>query len=79
MLQRALGSGWGVLIPGIVLAPLGFAGLSAETWRGLIVIGLLLSCAMIWHRQWRHFVLLPSAIAVISGMMLVMMNLKLMG
>ncbi|MRS15327.1 DUF1435 family protein [Enterobacteriaceae bacterium RIT691] len=79
MLQRALGSGWGVLIPGIVLAALGFAGLSAETWRGLIVTGLLLSCAMIWHRQWRHFVLLPSAIAVISGMMLVMMNLKLMG
>ncbi|MGU3414459.1 DUF1435 domain-containing protein [Enterobacteriaceae bacterium C34A] len=79
MLQRALGSGWGVLIPGIVLAGLGFAGLSSDIWRGLIALGLLLSCMMIWHRQLRHFVLLPSAFALIGGMMLVLMNLKLMG
>lgn len=79
MLQRALGSGWGVLIPGCVLALLGFAGLSVETWKGLIVLGLLLTCVMIWHRQLRHFVLLPSAFALISGMILVMMNMKLMG
>ncbi|MCS2156799.1 DUF1435 domain-containing protein [Scandinavium sp. H11S7] len=79
MLQRALGSGWGVLIPGVLLAGLGFAGLSIDAWRSLIALGLLLSCVMIWHRQLRHFVLLPSAFALISGMMLVMMNLKLMG
>ncbi|WP_312629768.1 DUF1435 domain-containing protein [Scandinavium sp.] len=79
MLQRALGSGWGVLIPGVVLAGLAFAGLSADIWRGLIAMGLLLSCIMIWHRQLRHFILLPSAFALIGGMMLVLMNLKLMG
>ncbi len=79
MLQRALGSGWGVLIPGVLLAGLGFGGLSIDTWRSLIALGLLLSCVMIWHRQLRHFVLLPSAFALISGMMLMMMNLKLMG
>jgi hypothetical protein len=79
MLQRALGSGWGVLISGVLLGVLGFVGLSAETWRGLIVLGLLLSCIMIWHRQLRHFVLLPSAFALIGGMILVMMNVKLMG
>ncbi|MBB1198911.1 DUF1435 domain-containing protein [Enterobacteriaceae bacterium 89] len=79
MLQRALGSGWGVLIPGVVLTALGFVGLSAETWKGLVVLGLLLTSTMIWHQQWRHFVLLPSAIALISGMILMMMNLKLMG
>jgi len=79
MLQRALGSVWGVLIPGVLLAGLGFVGLSVDTWRSLIALGLLLSCVVIWHRQLRHFVLLPSAFALISGMMLVMMNLKLMG
>lgn len=79
MLQRTLGSGWGVLIPGVLLAGLGFVGLSVDTWRSLIVLGLLLSGVMIWHRQLRHFVLLPSAFALISGMMLVLMNLKLMG
>ena len=78
MLQRTLGSGWGVLIPGIALAILSTMGLSAEVWRGVIVVGLLLSCVMIWHRQLRHFVLLPSCIALIGGIVLITMNLKLM-
>ena len=79
MLQRALGSGWGVLLPGVLIAALGFADLSLDAWRGLVAIGLLLSAAMIWHNQLRHFVLLPSCVALISGMMLLVMNLKLMG
>ncbi|WP_194207916.1 DUF1435 domain-containing protein [Superficieibacter sp. 1612_C1] len=78
MLQRALGSGWGVLIPGIIIAGLTFADLSMSAWRGLIVLGLLLTSGMIWHKRLRHFVLLPSGIALIGGIMLVMMNLKLM-
>lgn len=79
MLQRALGSGWGVLIPGVIIAGLAFAGLSINAWRGLIVMGLLLTSAMIWHKRLRHFVLLPSGIALTGGIMLVMMNLKLLG
>jgi hypothetical protein len=79
MLQRALGSGWGVLIPGVLLVGLGFVGLSVDVWRSLIALGLLLTGVMIWHRQLRHFVLLPSAFALISGMMLVLMSLKQMG
>jgi len=79
MLQRTLGSGWGVLIPVVALAILIAMGLPADVWRGVIVVGLLLSGAMIWHRQLRHFVLLPSCIALIGGMVLITMNLKLMG
>ncbi|MDX6021582.1 DUF1435 domain-containing protein [Scandinavium sp. V105_16] len=79
MLQRALGSGWGVLIPGVLLVGLGFVGLSVDVWRSLIALGLLLTGVMIWHRQLRHFVLLPSAFALISGMMMVLMSLKQMG
>lgn len=78
MLQRTLGSGWGVLIPGVTLAILSTMGLSADVWRGVIVVGLLLSCVMIWHRQLRHFVLLPSCIALIGGIVLITMNLKMM-
>lgn len=78
MLRRTLGSGWGVLIPGIAIAILSTMGLSADIWRGMITGGLLLSGAMIWHRQLRHFVLLPSCIALIGGMVLISMNLKLM-
>lgn len=79
MLQRALGSGWAVLLPGILVAVLGGAGLSVDTWRGLIAVGLLMTALMIWHRRLRHFVLLPSCVALISGMMLMALNLKLMG
>lgn len=79
MLQRALGSGWGILIPGVIIAGLTFANLSVDAWRGVIVLGLLLTSVMIWHKRLRHFVLLPSGIALTGGIMLVMMNLKLLG
>lgn len=79
MLQRTLGSGWGVLIPSVVLAALGFADLSVDAWRGLVTLGMLMSAMMIWHRQLRHFVLLPSCVALIGGIMLILLNLRLMG
>lgn len=55
MLQKTLGSGWGVLIPGAVLALLSTLGLSTDVWRGVIVCGLLLSSAMIWLWGGDHF------------------------
>lgn len=79
MLQRTLGSGWGGLISGGAIAILSTMGLSVDVWRGMIVCGLLLSGAMIWHRRLRHFVLLPSCIAFVGGLVLITMNLKLMG
>lgn len=43
MLQRTLGSGWGVLLPGVIIVGLAFIGLSADALKLLIVSGLLLS------------------------------------
>ncbi|EJI2323149.1 DUF1435 domain-containing protein [Salmonella enterica subsp. enterica serovar Muenchen] len=74
MLQRTLGSGWGVLLPGVIIVGLAFIGLSADALKLLIVSGLLLSALMLYHKQLRHFVLLPSCIALIGGMMLATMN-----
>ncbi len=73
MLQRTLGSGWGVLLR-VIIVGLAFIGLSADALKLLIVSGLLLSALMLYHKQLRHFVLLPSCIALIGGMMLAMMN-----
>jgi len=78
MLQRALGSGWGLILPGILVSGLAYADLSVSTWRVLIVLGLLITPAMLYHKRLRHFVLLPSGIALVGGIMLVMLNLKLM-
>ena len=76
MLNRALGSGWGVLLPGVILGGLMFADLSIETWKAIIVSGLLVTSAMIWHKQLRHFVLLPSCVALVSGILVILMSLK---
>ncbi|AIV28261.1 tryptophan transporter [Enterobacter cloacae] len=76
MLNRVLGSGWGVLLPGAILGGLMFADLSIELWKAIIVSGLLMSSAMIWHKQLRHFVLLPSCVALVSGILVILMSLK---
>ncbi len=76
MLSKALGSGWGVLLPGLLIAGLTFADLSLDVWKIIIVSGLLITSAMIWHKQLRHFVLLPSCVALIGAMLVITMSLK---
>ncbi|ENB7664364.1 DUF1435 domain-containing protein [Enterobacter cloacae] len=76
MLNRVLGSGWGVLLPVAILGGLMFADLSIELWKAIIVSGLLMTSAMIWHKQLRHFVLLPSCVALVSGILVILMSLK---
>ncbi|WP_236346665.1 DUF1435 domain-containing protein [Enterobacter cancerogenus] len=76
MLSRALGSGWGVLLPGAIISGLMFADLSIDVWKIIIVSGLLVTSAMIWHKQLRHFVLLPSCVALIGAMLVIMMSVR---
>ncbi|EFI4020258.1 TPA: DUF1435 domain-containing protein [Escherichia coli] len=75
MLQRMLGSGWGVLLPGLLIAGLMYADLSPDQWRIIILMGLVLTPVMLYHKQLRHYVLLPSCLAL-AGIMLMIMNLK---
>ena len=77
MLQRMLESGWGFLLSGVVALGLAYAGLSVDAWCAIIVPGLLLTPAMLYHKRLRHFVLLPSGMALMGGMMLVIMHLKM--
>ncbi|PDO85007.1 DUF1435 domain-containing protein [Kosakonia pseudosacchari] len=78
MLQRALGSGWGIVVPGIIVAVLMLADLSVNAWRMVIVLGLLLTPVMLYHKRLRHFILLPSGVALVGAMMLILLNLKMM-
>lgn len=66
----------GVLLPGAILGGLMFADLSLDTWKAIIVSGLLVTSGMIWHKQLRHFVLLPSCVALVSGILVILMSLK---
>ena len=69
MLQRTLGSGWGVLLPGLLIAGLMYADLSPDQWRIVILMGLVLTSVMLYHKQLRHYVLLPSCLALIAAIM----------
>ncbi|HAK67511.1 MAG TPA: DUF1435 domain-containing protein, partial [Shigella sp.] len=62
MLQRTLGSGWGVLLPGLLIAGLMYADLSSDQWRIVILMGLVLTPMMLYHKQLRHYILLPSCL-----------------
>ncbi len=59
MLQRTLGSGWGVLLPGLLITGLMYADLSPDQWRIVILMGLVLTPVMLYHntfcyhRAWR--------------------------
>lgn len=76
MLQRTLGSGWGVLLPGLLIAGLMYADLSPDQWRIVILMGLVLTSVMLYHKQLRHTFLLPSCLALIAAIMLMIMNLN---
>ncbi|AHJ75346.1 DUF1435 domain-containing protein [Kosakonia sacchari] len=78
MLQRALGSGWGIVVPGVIVAVLMLADLSVNAWRMVIFLGLLLTPVMLYHKRLRHFILLPSGVALVGAMMLMLLNLKMM-
>jgi len=78
MLQRALGSGWGIVLPGMIVAVLALADLSIDAWRMVILLGLLLTPAMLYHKRLRHFVLLPSGVALVGGMIMMLLNFKMM-
>ncbi|WP_090132979.1 DUF1435 domain-containing protein [Kosakonia oryziphila] len=78
MLQRTLGSGWGIVLAGMIVAGLALADLSNDAWRMVILLGLLLTPAMLYHKRLRHFVLLPSGIALVGGMIMMLLNLKTM-
>ncbi|MBS1205556.1 MAG: hypothetical protein H6R25_2455 [Proteobacteria bacterium] len=78
MLQRALGSGWGIVLPGMIVAVLALADVSINAWRMVILLGLLLTPVMLYHKRLRHFVLLPSGVALVGGMIMMLLNLKTM-
>lgn len=70
MLQRTLGSGWGVLLPGLLIAGLTYVDLSPELWWIVMLMGLLVTPLMLYHKQLRHYVLLPSCLALIASVIL---------
>ncbi|MFA9210167.1 MAG: DUF1435 family protein [Yersinia sp. (in: enterobacteria)] len=73
-LSRGMSSGWGILLPFALLPLLGWAELTVGQLRILIVLAMLATVSMLYHARLRHFLLLPSCLALLSGLTAVLMH-----
>ncbi|CNB83848.1 DUF1435 domain-containing protein [Yersinia intermedia] len=74
LLSRAMSSGWGILLPFTLLPVLGWADITIGQLRILIVLAMLATVSMLYHARLRHFLLLPSCLALLSGLTAVLMH-----
>ncbi|EMV5751069.1 DUF1435 domain-containing protein [Yersinia enterocolitica] len=74
LLSRGMSSGWGMLLPFTLLPVLGGADITVGQLRVLIVVAMLATVSMLYHARLRHFLLLPSCLALLAGMVAVLMH-----
>lgn len=75
MLGKRLDSGWGVLLPCAMIPVLAAMDLSFSQWRALMVIALLATVSMLYHKRLRHYLLLPSCIALAGSLVAISVKL----
>lgn len=74
MLGKRLDSGWGVLLPCALMPLITLLHLSFAEWRVVMVISLLATVVMLYHKRLRHYLLLPSCLALAGGMAAISIN-----
>ena len=77
-LGKRLTSGWGVLLPCALLPFLALADLSLEQLRTLVVIAMLATLVMLLHKTLRHYMLLPSFVALAGGLAALSLNFNIL-
>lgn len=71
---KTLGSGWCMLVPCATTPLLALMGLSFSEWRLLMVMAFLATLLMLFHKRLRHYLLLPSCIALAGGLVAISLN-----
>lgn len=74
MLIKRLESGWGVIVPLLAVPMLAMLEMPFEVWRILITLGLLATAGMLYHPRLRHYMLLPSCMALGAGLLTVTLH-----
>jgi uncharacterized oligopeptide transporter (OPT) family protein len=67
MSGKRLDSGWGVLLPCALMPLIALMDLSFSGWRVVMVSALLATLVMLFHKRLRHYLLLPSCLALAGG------------
>lgn len=78
MFGKRLTSGWGVLLPCALMPLLALAHMSLDQLRVLVVVAMLVTLGMLFHRTLRHYMLLPSFMALAGGLTAVTLNFSLL-
>ncbi|AXU96489.1 DUF1435 domain-containing protein [Erwinia persicina] len=74
MTGKKLDSGWGVLVPCAMMPLVALMELSFSEWRVLMVVAFLATVVMLYHKRLRHYMLLPSCIALAAGLVALSVN-----
>ncbi|MBD8162208.1 DUF1435 domain-containing protein [Erwinia persicina] len=74
VMGKRLDSGWGVLLPCAMMPLVALMELSFTEWRVLMVVALLATVVMLFHKRLRHYLLLPSCIALAGGLAALSVN-----
>jgi hypothetical protein len=77
-LGKRLSSGWGVLLPCALLPLLAMANMTLEHLKLLVIIAMLATLLMLLHNKLRHYLLLPSFVALAGGLAAIGVNFNLM-
>lgn len=74
ILGKRLDSAWGVLLPCALMPLIMLMNLSFAEWRVIMVLALLATIVMLCHKRLRHYLLLPSCLALAGGMAAISVN-----
>lgn len=78
MFGKRLTSGWGVLLPCALMPLLALTHMSLDQLRVLIVVAMQITLGMLFHRTLRHYMLLPSFMALAGSLAAVTLNFSLL-
>lgn len=65
---KSLSSAWGVLLPCALMPLLAMQEPTLPHLKVTLALAMLAATGMLYHRRLRHYVLLPSCVALVSGL-----------
>lgn len=74
---KRLDSGWGVLVPCAMMPLVTLMELSFSEWRMLMVAAFLATLFMLFHKRLRHYLLLPSCLALTGALAAISVNFSI--
>lgn len=76
-LGKRLSSGWGVLLPCALLPLLAMANMTLGQLKILVIFAMLATLVMLLNNKLRHYMLLPSFVALAGGLAAISVNFNL--